>query len=159
MKLIKPAKLVLKAKLEALGIIDDDLLIVSMRKSRSGNIGYYSTKSQFRGKARIVVDSKFIRDQYMYESDAQEEVLKTIVVLYAHIIVELIDCLTENQQGNPDKFKVPDWRITFNGDISEFSEDLGRYLVTFDAKNEDFWEVFLYHYAAEFNRLVTEAGN
>ncbi|KVP96417.1 hypothetical protein WJ97_11040 [Burkholderia ubonensis] len=151
--LLKQAKKDFLSKLQKLGIEESELIVATMRKSRNGSpVGYYSRMSQFRSKARVVVDVEYIESCYISKLVAEEEVLKTIAHEYGHIMAEAI----RHVNGLPEasgRFTVPDWKTEFGDDEEVFAEDFARFCVTYDAHHETFWDRFLPVYAADFSRL------
>ena len=141
-------------KLAAFGITEDGTLVVAnVRKTKPGRVGYYSHMSQFRSRARIVVDVAAIQAElppYL----VVDEVLKTIAHEYGHIIAEAIREIPRLSNG-ADRIAVPDWTAQFP-DEEDFAEDLARFLVSYDSQKEHFWEPFLRAYGAECARLYAE---
>lgn len=152
---LKQAKAVFLKKLAGFGIEETELIVAPMRKSRDGVVGYYSHMSQFRSRPRVVIDVAEIQANYMMQALVDEEVLLTLAHEYGHIIAEAIRELPRLSDGT-DRFAVPDWPPVFDGDEEQFAEDFARYCVTYDARHEPFWEVFVPQYAQEFERIFTD---
>lgn len=157
---LKKVKLKLLAFLDEQGIDESGSLIVaSVRQSRDGRVGYYSSMSQFRGRARIVVDHTAIRSYYESsgkgnrESVIQDEIFRTVAHEYGHIIAEAIR--VHNRMPEQYHFDVPDWHVEFD-DEEDFAEDFAVMVVDCRSSHEEFWERFLPLYAKEFNRLFVD---
>ena len=142
------------ARLTALGIPEWELIVAPMRKPRRGVVGYYSHMSQFRSRPRIVVDVATIQGRYTSRSVGEEEILLTISHEYGHIMAEAIEHVNRVQSAS-ERFKVPDWKLEFDGDEEEFAEDFARYCVTYDAHHEAFWDRFVPVYGAEAKRIFS----
>ena len=156
---LKAAKQKFIDRLHALGIPEWELIVAPMRKTRNGNpVGYYSHMSQFRSKARVVVDVAFIEDRYISKAVIEEEVLLTIAHEYGHIIAEAVAHVNRVATEASERFNVPDWKVEFNGDEEVFAEDFARFCITYDSMHEDFWDKFVPLYGVEFRRVfqVTE---
>jgi hypothetical protein len=156
---VATAKQALLKRLAELGVDETgNLIVASVRKSRPGLVGYYSHMSQFRGRARIVVDPQNIAEGLREMDDCApsdvevaREIFKTIAHEYGHIIAEAIRELP--RMGGT--FNVPDWKSTFDADEEEFAEDFAR-LMALQHCSFDFWDTFMPQYAAEFDRLFSE---
>lgn len=139
----------------------DSIVVAGVRKSKKSRVGYYSRMSQFRGKPRIVVDVESIRTHYAGGSQhlVDEELLLTISHEYGHVMAECIRELPRVSGGREAFQGLPDWKAEFDGDEERFAEDFARFLVTYDALSESFWDKFMPVYVAEFKRIfITTEG-
>jgi hypothetical protein len=156
---LKTAKQRFMERLHALGIPESELIVAPMRKTRDGSpVGYYSHMSQFRSKARVVVDVAYIEDRFISKATIEEEMLLTIAHEYGHIIAEALAHVNRHATAVEERFAVPDWKSAFNDDEEVFAEDFARFCITYDALHEDFWDKFVPLYGLEFRRVfqVTE---
>ena len=162
-KIVKAAKIVFLAALNKHGIDEKgQLILAAVRKSRKIKgeyvIGYYSYMTQFRGRARIVIDPVAIRNELSpilcgkaLTLAINEQVLMTAAHEYGHIIAEF---LRVTERGTLSKvwpcvkIDVPDWTLSFT-DEEDFAEDFAQYVTKSSALcNDEFWNTFLPKYAS-----------
>lgn len=134
--------------------LEDNIVVANVRKSKKNRVGYYSSMSQFRSKPRIVVDVPSIESHYEGSRMlVEEEILLTIAHEYGHVMAECIRELPRVSNGREAFKGLPDWKEEFDEDEEQFAEDFARFLVTYDALSESFWDQFMPLYAAEFKRI------
>lgn len=151
--IIRNAKSRLIGELKKFQIDEDgNLIVAEVRKSRKGIVGYYSYMSQFRGRARIVVDVNEIRSAIMHEAEVERQVYKTIAHEYGHVLAEFI--AFHAHRGRP--LDVPDWRDVFGGDEEEFAEDFARFICGAGLTETQFHQALLTRLHSEFARLSGE---
>lgn len=122
-------------------------------------IGYYSAMSQYRSRIRIVVVVASIRRElgnpFAFEDDfngIEREIERTVAHEYGHVMAEAVR--VEGERGN--RWNVPEWPSSFDGDEEAFAEDFARYL-TGDANSEKaFWADFMSRYGHEWRRTFCE---
>lgn len=133
------------------GLVENDLQVITLKgaKNRARTVGYYSRMSQFRTRCRVYVNVGYIREQYLYESDSDEEIRKTIAHGYAMSMLEAI----KHVSGSPNQIEVPEWRTVFKDNEDDFAEDFARLCITHDAHQKAFWDEFMLAYAREHRRL------
>jgi hypothetical protein len=154
--MLKKAKSQLLSALNSYGIDEEtNLIVANIRKIRKNTLGYYANMSQFRGRARIVVDANAIRS-LLAEADGgiepqdwmvEAEVLKTIAHEYGHIMAEAMR--VSKKCDSP--FNVPCWEAEFYDE-----EDFARMLIEDEASHSIWWISFMPQYAKEFNRLFIQ---
>jgi len=168
-KIVKAVKIVFLDALKEHGIDEKgQLILAAVRKSRKIRgeyvLGYYSYMTQFRGRARIVIDPVAIRTELApalcgktLTLAINEQVFMTAAHEYGHIIAEFIRVTERGLVGQAIiKVDVPDWTLSFT-DEEEFAEDFARYLAKDVGLCEDeFWKEFLPKYASEIERIYSK---
>lgn len=153
--LVKEIKSKLLDRLLELDIVESDLIVATVRKHRPNLVGYYSNMSQFRGKARIVVDADHILDHYFDAADARLEIYRTIAHEYGHMIAEAIR-ETPRLSNYTDAFDVPPWQQTFENE-ELFAESFADFCCEPEECNKnEFWVPFMAAYSLEFDRLFAD---
>ncbi|WP_434716057.1 hypothetical protein [Paraburkholderia sp. A3RO-2L] len=149
---LKQAKQRFQSILGNYGLVDNDLVCAIPRKSKPNVVGYYSHMSQFRSRARIVVDVAAIEAEFPDDAlGASEQVHMTLAHEYGHVIAECIRFM-ESQGAS---FTAPTWRDEFENDEEEFAEDFARFCITKTAYHAAFWQRFIPAYVSDFNRLFS----
>ncbi|GBG14466.1 uncharacterized protein NMK_2065 [Novimethylophilus kurashikiensis] len=144
------------AKLATFGL-EDNIIVAKVRKSKPGRVAYYCGMSQFRNKPRLVIDVEAIAAEYVSAALIEEEVLMSISHEYGHCIAECIRETPRISRGGDVFIGLPDWKPVFDSDEEYFAEDFARFMVTYDARQEPFWDDFMPKYIAEFKRIYMEA--
>lgn len=143
----------LLSRLKELGIQESELIVACVRKHRPNQVGYYSHLSQFRGRARIVVDATYILGHYLDLEDARLEVYRTIAHEYGHIMAEAIRELPRMGDGT-SVFALPAWQLTFNSDEELFAESFADFCCEPELCGKiKFWETYMPLFSSEFMRL------
>ena len=172
-KVAKAAKIVFLAALKEHGIDEKgQLILAAVRKSRKVRgeyvLGYYSYMTQFRGRARIVVDPVAIRSELAPSLCGKaltlainEQVLMTAAHEYGHVIAEFLRVTKRGALSNIwpcAKIDVPDWTLSFT-DEEDFAEDFAQYLTkSGDFYNDEFWDTFLPKYVSAVAPMYSSEG-
>lgn len=154
-ELRKNGKASLLAKLEKHGL-RDNIFVGVIRATRKNRVGYYNSLSQFRSIPRLMVDIKAIAESCGSLPYIEEQVDMTLAHEYGHVMAECIRCLPRYNQGQ-GFVGLPDWNVVFDQDEEAFAEDFARFLVTYDALEEPFWDAFMTAYVGEFNRIFVQS--
>ncbi|TXG96156.1 MAG: hypothetical protein E6R08_10310 [Nevskiaceae bacterium] len=143
--------------------VTDDVTVARPRKGRPGVVGYYARMSQFRSRARIVVDAIAIRqgleeigqDDEDFEAEVRHEIQVTVGHEYGHSVAEALRFLTYIDRS----LSVPDWRRHFGDDEEAMAESLGCLLAgTPRSEDSAFWSDFLPQFGTEMAREKRRAA-
>jgi hypothetical protein len=141
--------------------IDDEPIIANIRKSRKNIVGYYSSKSQFRGGLRIVVDFKKIMECEEENPliDSMLQINITVFHEYAHSMAEYIEWIKTHYRFNKNDKKINEiMKIILDSNLSwqqhfcdeeVFAEDFAEWAVLDfnDRHNHAFWSGFMKSYS------------
>ena len=152
-QLLLESKEWLLKELSAKGIHEraGDLMVCGVRKSRPHRVGYYGFMSQFKTRARIVVDVQSIREAMGDEFDTARQVRMTCAHEYGHMLAELLRVL----KAESDVFAQLEaqWKAEFDSNEEAFAEDLARDMVMSMDVEWSGWPNFLKEVGAEMQRV------